>query len=81
MSDLDKILSDCDALSKRMDSLEKRRADAGGYVVKQEKGFKLLEGTGTRGGEWCVTGRGETKWFPNRRQAEDHFEGNVGAFE
>jgi hypothetical protein len=43
-----------------------------GYVAGRIGQHKIIQGIGTRGGEWAAHGRGETKWFKKREHAEEH---------
>ena len=49
-----------------------REAGSRGYVAGRVGQHKIIEGVGTRGGQWAAHGRGETKWFKKREHAEAH---------
>lgn len=65
------------SLAARIDSYnDRRRADAmradHWYTVDRIGPYKILEGAGTDGGTWKAEGRGESKKFKSRREAEEH---------
>lgn len=51
--------------------------DASGYVVKRIGPYEIIEGTGPDGGDWFARGKGETKRFRSRADAEGHAEASA----